>query len=77
MITPPKNPMPNGFNLDDFVPSISPEDAQAFGEALESADLSMAPHPHPGCKCCGGTGWYYINHGNQGFERILCDCIEE
>lgn len=47
MIQQPKNPMPNGFNLDDFVPSIAPEDAQAFGEALESADLSYAEVESP------------------------------
>lgn len=44
-ITPPKTPMEGGFSLGKFMPGITPEDADAFGEALESADLSAAVDP--------------------------------
>lgn len=39
-IVPPKTPMEGGFSLEKFMPGLLPEDAEAFGEALESADLS-------------------------------------
>lgn len=47
------------------------------GKNPDEGAKSLGTGADPKCKCCGGTGWYYINHGNQGFERILCDCVEE
>ena len=34
-IIPPKTPMAGGFSLDKFMPSLSPEDAAALGDALD------------------------------------------
>jgi hypothetical protein len=35
--------MEGGFSPNKFMPGLNPEDAEAFGEALESADLSVKP----------------------------------
>lgn len=43
-IHPAKRPMEGGFSLDQFMPGLLPEDADAFATALESADLSGAPY---------------------------------
>jgi hypothetical protein len=37
-IHPAKFPMEGGFSLEKFMPGLKPEDADAFGKALESAD---------------------------------------
>jgi len=29
--------------------------------------------PHPDCKCCGGTGWFFTN-GNGDEDE--CECAE-
>jgi hypothetical protein len=39
-IHPAKTPMEGGFSLEKFMPGLLPEDAEALGKALESADLS-------------------------------------
>ena len=65
-ITPPKKPMEGGFSLDKFMPGLSPEDAEAFGKALETADLSDEPEPEL-CTCL----WC---QGSTPIETVVGEC---
>jgi hypothetical protein len=41
-IHPPVNPMPGGFSLENFMPGLKPEDADAFCEALDAASPDLS-----------------------------------